>query len=150
MEKSIARTTKILREIIESNIAGDQLVLRFCCQISRRQSSCERNPQVFPSNRFATCSHDSKILNAGACPCSSMKILMKLDISSESFEILKTKRTMRECRWETLACIDRRESRVSSRLTLCHSSDSNRDDEVYDWWRESDSCPERGQRNVYA
>lgn len=106
----------------------------------------------FSPDRFATCSHDSKILNAGACPCSSMKILMKLDISSESFEILKTTMTMgeRERDRERLACIDRRGSRVSSRRALCHSSDSNRDDGVYDWWRESDSYPERGQRNVYA
>lgn len=40
--------------------------------------------------RFATCSHDSNILNAGACPFSSMKILIKFIISSESLEMLFT------------------------------------------------------------
>ena len=85
------------------------------CLITRKTKGLRVEFDGKGTNRLETCSHDSNILKAGASPCSSMKILIKFDISSESFEILQrssvsfgNSRTPRR-----FTCISKRESRAS-------------------------------------
>jgi len=71
------------------NRTADDISSFFDCDRSLKIITLQKKSKnSIITHRLVTSSHDSNILKAGGCPCSSIKILIKFDISSESFVIL--------------------------------------------------------------